>query len=122
MTQDQKDKKIRKVITLLTFSALFFFICGFVVKVISSFYDYPLRLEAVVQILGGMFLVLITLSIFISSIGIHLREKAFEKKLKGLYGLLWILLFGFPGSYVLVRGIVELITGQPVPVPIINLP
>jgi hypothetical protein len=63
-----------------------------------------------------------TLGVFISSIGIHLREKDFGKKLKGLYGLILSLVFGLIGSYVLVRGIVELITGQPVPVQIINLP
>jgi len=122
MNNEQKEIRIRKVITVLTFCAMPLIVCGFIAKVISSFYRYPLRVEAVSQIFGGLGLVLLTLGVFISSIGIHLRGNTFEKKLKGLYGLFVILLFGFPGSYVLVRGIVELITGQPVPVPIINLP
>lgn len=121
MNNGQKEIQIRKVITVLTFCAIFLFVCGFITKVISSFYNYPLRVEAATQIFGGLGLVLLTLGVLISSVGIHLREKTFDKKLKGVYGLLFVLLFGFLGSYVLVRGIIELITGQPIPVPVINL-
>jgi hypothetical protein len=122
MTNEQKELQIRKVITVLTFCAIPLIVFGFIAKVISSFYNYPLRIEAVSQIFGGTGAVLLIAAVFISSVGIHLRGNTFEKKLKGLYSLFVVLLFGFPFSYVLIRGIVELITGQPVPVPIINIP